>query len=142
MSLEDRLYQLLSEQKVLTQMIEAVYSEVILLQKAIDERRAARSFLEAYGDINLDEADTLLPIGGGIYVESRLPIKKVFYIHVGANIYLIKEYKEAIEYLDKSINELEKALNERNKTMNELKRKYDELSSEISEIYIKLQGKG
>ena len=141
MSVEERLSQLLNEQRLINQTIEAVYSEVLLLQKAIEERRAAKQFLERYKSIENEVAETLLPIGGGIYVESSLPIKKKFYLHVGANIYLLKDISEALEHVGKSINELENALKDRNNTLTELKNRYDELTAEIGELYLRLQGR-
>ena len=141
MSIEEKLTQLLNEQRVINQTIEAVYSEVILLQKAIEERRAAKDFLERYKNIEGEMAETLFPIGGGIYTEGNLPIKKRFYVHVGANIYLLKNIDEAIEYIDNSIKDIEKALGERNKALTELKGRYDELTAEIGELYLKLQGR-
>jgi prefoldin alpha subunit len=141
MSLEDKLSQLLNEQRIINQTIEAIYSEVILLQKALEERRGAKLFLERYKNIEGIVAETLFPIGGGVYVEGNLPIKKKFYVHVGANIYLLKEIDEALTYVDNAIKELEKALNERNKALMELKSRYDELTAEIGELYMKLQGR-
>jgi len=141
MSLEEKLSQLLNEQRIINQTIEAVYSEVLLLQKAIEERRAAKQFLEKYQTVEDETIETLLPVGGGIYTESTLPVRKKFYIHVGANIYLLKNIEEALEHIDKSIKDLENALNERNKALTELKNRYDELTAMIGELYLKLQGK-
>jgi prefoldin alpha subunit len=121
--------------------MEAIYGEIVLLQRAIEERRSAINFLDMYEKIEQDHADTLIPIGGGLYVETRLPIVRRFYVHVGANIYLIKSTEDAKKHLEKSIAELEKALNERNKALSELRNRYEELSIEISEIYMKLQGR-
>ncbi|HEW93948.1 MAG TPA: prefoldin subunit alpha [Thermoprotei archaeon] len=140
-TVEDKLYQLISEQRLISQAIEAVYGEILLLQRAIDERKAAISFLTAYEKIKDDSIDTLIPIGGGLYVKTNLPIKREFYIHVGANIYLIKSVEEAREHLEKMVSDLERALSERNKALTDLKNKYEEISVEISELYMRIQGK-
>ena len=141
MSLAERLSQLLNEQRIINQTIEAIYGEVVLLQKALEERHGAKLFLEKYKGIEDETAETLFPIGGGVYVEGSLPVRKKFYVHVGANIYLLKDIDEALEYIDKAINDLGKALNERNKALTDLKSRYDELTAEIGEIYMKLQGR-
>jgi|GEM_PF-1397710 len=140
-TVEDKLYQLISEQRLISQAIEAVYGEILLLQRAIDERKAAISFLTTYEKIKDDSVDTLIPIGGGLYVKTNLPIKREFYIHAGANIYLIKSVEEAKEHLEKMVSDLERALSERNKALTDLKNKYEEISVEISELYMRIQGK-
>lgn len=139
--MERELARLIIEQRRILQNIEAIYSEVVLLERAILERQSALVSLREYKD-SKEECESLVPLGGNIYLPSKLIPGKQALVGVGANIYISKSIDDAIMYVDKAINQLNQLYQNRVSLLNELRKKYDELTALISELRMKTERRG
>jgi|Deesub1362B_J571_1020462.scaffolds.fasta_scaffold00004_233 prefoldin alpha subunit len=131
---------LLLEQRRILQDIESIYSEVVLLERAIVERQLAISALNAYKTV-VKGRDALVPIGGNIYLPSRLIPDQKALIGVGANVYLSKEIDEALSDVQRALENLNNMYKNRLEILEQLRRKYDELTAVIAELRMKQEGK-
>lgn len=134
--MEREAARLLVEQRRILQEIERIYSEAVLLERAIFERQMALTSITEYKMLS-DDKDTLIPLGGNVYIPTRISPGKRLLIGVGANVYIAKDVDSAIEYLNKSIGELNSAYRERLTVLNELRRKYDEITAMLTELRMK-----
>ncbi len=136
--MEKELARLIIEQRRLLQDIEAIYSEIVLLERTIMERQAALASLREYKD-SKEEREVLVPLGGNVYLPSKIVPGKNALVGVGANIYITKPVDEAIGYIDKAINQLNQIYRNRVSLLNQLRRRYDELTALISEMQLRAQ---
>lgn len=132
--------QLLLEQRRILQEIESVYSEVVILERAIVERQMAMSALNVYKSVNVGK-DSLVPIGGNVYLPSQLIPGQKALIGVGANIYLSKDVDEAISYVQRSLDNLNEIYKKRLEFLDQLRRRYNELAAVIAELRMRHEGK-
>jgi prefoldin alpha subunit len=136
--MERDLARLIVEQRRILEEIERVYSEISLLERAILERQLALTSLNEYKNIK-EERDTLVPIGGNIYIPSRLIPGKKLLVGVGANVYIAKSVDDAIAFINESLGQLNRLYRDRVNTLNQLRRRYDEDTALIAEIRMKQQ---
>jgi len=120
MSLEEKISNLIVEQRNITRIMESLYNEVVTLQSSLEDRRNALRFLEKYGSLD-EDMDVLFPVGGGLYLRATIQPRSRIFRSVGAG-------------------DLEKALEERNELLDKYRARYDEITAELSELYFKLQG--
>ena len=137
---QEKISQLIVEQRNITQAMEALYSEIVTLENSINDRRRAIEFLEMY--MNTDEdVEILLPVGGGLYLHAIVPRQDRVYANIGSQIYLFEKVEETIPKIKDSIEKLSKLLDERRSLLNRLKARYDEITAELTELYFKERGK-
>jgi len=136
----DELAVLVYEQRRILDIIEALYNELATLERSLIENRNALEILNKYkSDSNLKKHETLLPIGGGVYLPVSITRPDKIIVGVGAGVYLEKDLKAAIEHVNKGIEELQKVIQERTNLLNQMRNKYEEIASKIAEIQFKMQ---
>lgn len=141
-SLEENLAGLVYEQRKLMELIEALYNEINVFQRSLVEHQNARDILNFYKRSESKESETLLPVGGGVYLPVNITTPNKVIVGVGAGVFLEKTVEEAVQYVDSSINNLKQALDDRAKSLEELKNKYEEISAAIAELQFKLRQTG
>jgi prefoldin alpha subunit len=124
------------------ELIEVLYNEINILQSSINEHQSALDVLQYYKSAEDDRQDTLLPIGGGVYLPVVISKPENVIVNVGAGVFLEKSVDEAIDRVRQSMDNLRRAMDERLKTLQQLKNRYEELSTQIAELQFKLQAKG
>ncbi len=137
---EERISQLIIEQRNITQLIENIYNEIVTLQNSIEERKRALQFLEKFSELDKD-TEVLFPIGGGLYLKANIPKQDTIFANVGAQIYLDKKISEIIPQIKDGIEQLNKLLDERRRLLESLRTRYDEISAELTELYFKASGR-
>lgn len=136
----EELSVLVYEQRRILDLIEALYNELVTLERSLMENRNALEILNKYkSDIDASIHDTLLPIGGGVYLPVSISRPDRIVVSVGARIYLEKDLDSAIEHVNRSIANLEKVIQDRNNLLNQLRNRYEEISTRIAELQFKMQ---
>lgn len=136
----EELSVLVYEQRRILDLIEALYNELATLERSLMENRNALDILNKYkSDLDASEHDTLLPIGGGVYLPVSISRPAKIIVSVGAGIYLERDLDSAIEYVNKSIENLQKVIQERTSLLNQLRNRYEEIAARVAEIQFKMQ---
>ena len=138
----ENLAALVYEQRRIMELIEALYNEVNILERSLMEHQSALDILRMYREAEAKDFDTLLPVGGGVYLPVNVSKPDKVVVGVGAGVFLEKTIEDAIGHVEKSIENLKQAVENRLKTLNELRNKYEEVSAAIAELQFKLQGRG
>ncbi|MEM0056963.1 MAG: prefoldin subunit alpha [Candidatus Geothermarchaeota archaeon] len=137
---EENLAILLYEQRRLVEMMESLYAEISILQRSLLEYNSALEILNMYKSCEKGrEFDTLLPIGGQVYLPVKMSVPNAILVGIGIGIFVKKSIESSINYLMESIKEITNALNERINVLNQLKNKYEEITSAIIELQFKLR---
>jgi len=105
---EEQAQQLMNQM----QMLENYYAQ--LSQR---ENSLANAFQEAQSSVEViknigeqKEADSLIPIGMGTYVKTKVSGSDKFVISIGAGVHMEKDKETALNYLESRIKEVEVAL--------------------------------
>ena len=121
------------------ELVEVLYNEVNVLQRSLVEHQNALEILKLYKSSEQKESETLLPIGGAVYLPVNITRPNKVIVGVGANIFLEKSVEEAIQRVSESMNNIKKAVEDRVKSLEDLKNKYEEISAAIAELQFKMQ---
>jgi len=138
---ERDLSRLVTEQRLILQEMERLYSEIALLERAIAERQMALASLNEYKNAE-EEKETLVPIGGNVYIPSKLVPKKSLLVGVGAGIYVAKSVDDAINFINEALAKLNRAHRERLAALENLRRRYDEITAMIAELRMREEARG
>ena len=141
MSDRENLAGLVYEQRRIVELIETLYNEINVLERSLMEHQSALDILKMYREAELKDFETLLPVGGGVYLPVNISKPDKVVVGVGAGVFLEKSIEDAIGHIEKSMENLKQAVENRVKTLNQLKNRYEEVSAAIAELQFKLQGK-
>ncbi len=122
-------------------MIESYLTE-IANRESLSVRAAAeaRASIEAVRSVtSSDMNDFLIPLGGGLSVQSSIARPKKLVVGIGAGITIEKDPEDAIAFVDERIKELEKGLQELGSQQNELTKQYEATKAAINSL---ASGKG
>ena len=101
-------------QKLLYQMqtLETYFADLIQKENTlINVLREARSAIESIMSLGEKlESDTLMPIGMGIYIKTKIISNQNVVINMGSGIAMEKNKTNAINYLEHRIKEIETAI--------------------------------
>lgn len=94
------------------QMLENHFGQLTQQQNSIISIiREANSALHSINETKTkDESDSLIPIGMGVYVKSKIQPKDKFIINIGSGVAIEKDQNSAINWLESRLKELEVAL--------------------------------
>ena len=142
MSLEENLAGLVYEQRKIVELTEALYNEVNTLQRSLAEHQNALEILNLYKVSKEKKSETLLPIGGGVYLPVNITHPEKVIVGIGAGIFLEKSVEEAIQNVNNSMDNIKKAVDDRVKSLEQLKNRYEEISAAIAEVQFKMRKAG
>ena len=94
------------------QMLETYFSDLSQRETTfLSVLREASSAIESIESLNQkSESDTLIPIGMGTYVPTKISSTNKIVLTVGAGVAVEKDFSSAINYLEARIKEIEVAL--------------------------------
>ena len=94
------------------QMLETYFSDLSQRETTfLSVLREASSAIESIKSLNQQsESDTLIPIGMGTYVPTKISSNNKIVLNVGAGVAVEKDFHSAINYLEARIKEIEVAL--------------------------------
>ena len=94
------------------QMLETYFSDLSQRETTfLSVLREASSAIESIKSLNQkSESDTLIPIGMGTYVPTKISSTNKIVLNVGAGVAVEKDFPSAINYLEARIKEIEVVL--------------------------------
>lgn len=94
------------------QMLENYFNQLSQKENSlINVFHEAKSSIESIKNIDENnESDTLVPIGLGTYVKTKISGNEKFVINIGAGVHLEKDRETALNYLESRIKEIEVVL--------------------------------
>ena len=107
---EDKTQQLLYQM----QMLEGYFSELIQKEQAIISvfREASSAVVSLKAIDNKTDSETLVPLGLGTFVKTKLIPNQKLILNVGAGIAIEKDQNYAINFLESRLKEMQVALQE------------------------------
>ena len=107
---EDKTQQLLYQM----QMLEGYFSELIQKEQAIISviREASSAVVSLKAIDNKTDSETLVPMGLGTFVKTKLIPNQKLILNVGAGIAIEKDQNYAINFLESRLKEMQVALQE------------------------------
>ena len=128
---EEEVRGLITEHKILEGSVRVTQSRIDLINSALNDLYTANATLEGLRECE-SGAETLIPIGGGSFIQANLLSTQKIVMGVGSGVCIEKNLEESIMDLKGRQSELERAratLQENlNKTVAELERRRQRIS--------------
>jgi prefoldin alpha subunit len=139
MSDEEKIQSLVVELRILESYLNEVNTRQATLVKSMIECRAAIDALRGLSENS--DSELLVPIGGGLFINSRAPPPEKLIVSIGANIALEKTRTEASNFINNKIKDIEKNISETEFQKNNLKNRINSTNN-IIRNFIEKQKKG
>ncbi len=139
MKKENEILRAIQEERRIARAMEAIYRDILTLERGIVERKLASSALKEDLKQPSTEKDLLVPIGGDVFVYANLRALDKVLVNVGADVYISKSKEEAQEFLEKRTSLLEKAYEERLTLLDNFRKKRDEINALILDYQIEME---
>ncbi len=137
MSSDDKLQAMVSQLRMIESYLNEIGSRESLSVRAAAEARASIEAVRAV--TSSDTNDFLIPLGGGLMVQSSIARPKKVVVGIGAGITMEKDPEDAIAFVDERIKELEKGLQELGSQRLGLTKQYEATKAAINSL---ASGKG
>jgi len=106
---EEEIRRMYAEYSLLRRLAESLSRNIALLNSLIADTRAAREVVAEVEKIR-DGQELVVPIGGTLYLRTRYKQERRVLTNVGSGVVVEKDYKEALEYLERRERMLEQQL--------------------------------
>ncbi len=136
---EETFRRLVVELRILEGTAEALQSRISLVNAALTELRVANMTMEGL-EKEKKEAQLVVPIGGGSYIEATLRSPDKIIVGVGAGVAIEKTIKEAKENIGNRISNLEKTGASLQQQLTQVVDKIGGHRAQLEEITAKLRG--
>ena len=122
------------------EQLQLLESQSSLVQATILDYTKAKLTLE-HLDKTKTNADVLLPVGGGAYLDAKTNQTANVYIDVGAGVVMEKTTGSAVEKLDQRIQALQKNLEQIGTMMQQVQNEADAISAKMEQLLAQSQQK-
>ncbi len=139
MSEEEKLQALVGQMKV----IEAYMNDILVREATVTRlMEEGRFAIDAIRNMSgMDDVQTLMPIGIGIYMQASVAPADKLLVSVGSGVAMEKSKDDAINYIESRIKELEVALRSMLSQKQDLEMKMEQTRAVVNTIMQALQKK-
>ncbi len=118
------------------QMLESYFSDLSQREASLyNVLREASSAIESIKSIaDKPESDTLVPIGMGTFLKTKVASNDTFVLNVGAGVAIEKDKDSAINYLESRIKEVEVALQDTSTKKQEIAARIEQGKNELNRL--------
>ncbi len=118
------------------QMLESYFSDLSQREASLyNVLREASSAIESIKSIaDKPESDTLVPIGMGTFLKTKVTSNDKFVLNVGAGVAIEKDKDSAINYLESRIKEVEVALQDTSTKKREIAARIEQGKNELNRL--------
>lgn len=131
---EHALEQQLNEMAQQSRMLEAYMNEIISRQATIgrllQEARIASATIQGTSAEN--EAETLMPVGAGVYVRTTVPPVKKLLVNLGSNVAVEKGRDDALNFVESRIKEYDLAMRQLEAQRQEIAMRMEQMQGQIN----------
>ncbi len=128
------LEQALNEMAQQSRALEAYMNDIVARQAAIgrmyDEARLASTTLQ--GICADTEAETLMPVGSGIYVKASIPPMKKVIVGLGSGVTVEKSKEDALNFVEARIKEYDVAIRQLEAQKQEIAMRMEQLQQQLN----------
>ena len=123
------------------QMLENLFGELTQKESSIiNIIREANSAIHSIKGISMQsESDSLVPLGLGAFMKSKINSKEKIIINVGSGVAIEKNHNDAINYLESRLKELEIALQDTNQQRQQIAANLEQGKQQMQNIMQKSQ---
>jgi len=132
-SSQEKLLSLQLELEQIYLKLEAIREESALLGKYELEYTVTKTTIENLKKISLNE-ESLVPIGGGVYLKTKILDNEKVLMNVGAGVYIETNIDDVIEKIDKALESIQKRRKELTELSLKLSKKAEEIRNEIVKL--------
>jgi len=135
---EHSINEMIQESKLLESYYNDIVSKESLLHKLLEE---SHNSFEAIKNLSVDsDTSTLVPLGIGIYVKSKVyPVDKVL-VNVGAGVVVEKKKDEAINFIEQRVKEFETAAKQLSSQKQQISYRMMEIQNTVNSYVGQAQG--
>jgi prefoldin alpha subunit len=117
-----------------SRMLEAYMNEVISRQATISallrEARVASATIQ--GTSAEGEAETLMPVGAGVYIRTMVPPVKKVLVNLGSNVAVEKSREDALNFVEARIKEYDLAMRQLEAQRQEIAMRMEQMQGQIN----------
>lgn len=132
MSSNENIQELANQARVLESYLTEIQSRENLSMKVINETRASLESLKSLKEI--DSAETIFNLGGGISIKSNVKKPDTLMVNVGAGVVVEKSIESSIQFLEEKLKELETVFTALISQKNEIAKQYNLLRNSLNQL--------
>jgi prefoldin alpha subunit len=131
-AIEQRINELVQQSRILEAYMNDIMTRQLTVNKVMEEARLASTTIQ---NINSEsDVESLMPIGIGVYVKTRVPPIKKLLVNLDAGVAIEKSREDALNYVEARIKEFEVASRQLEAQRQEIAMRINQLQSQINQM--------
>ena len=118
--------------------LEQLQQQKSFVELSLKEYMLAKSSLEAFEKAEKGD-EVMVPIGAGIMAKMSIADPDSFVVNAGSNISVEKDFKGAMETLEKRMKDIEQGLESINENIARIEQEYEKLAHYVQHAYEEYQ---
>ncbi len=131
-AMEQRINELVQQSRVLEAYLNDVMTRQVTVGKLMEEAHLASNTIQSINSES--DVESLMPIGIGVYVKTRVPPLRKLLINLDAGVAIEKTKEDALNYVETRIKEYEVAARQLEAQRQEITTRMNQLQSQINQM--------
>lgn len=139
-AMEQRINELVQQSRILEAYLNDVMTRQVTIGKLMEEAHLASNTIQNI--TSESDVESLMPIGIGVYVKTKVPPIKKLLINLDAGVAIEKSREDALNYVETRIKEYEVAARQLEAQRQEITMRINQLQSQINQMIQAAQQSG
>jgi prefoldin alpha subunit len=131
-AVEQRINELVQQSRILEAYLNDVMTRQVTVGKLMEEAHLASNTIQSINSES--DVESLMPIGIGVYVKTKVPPLKKLLINLDAGVAIEKNREDALNYVETRIKEYEVAARQLEAQRQEITMRMNQLQSQINQM--------
>ena len=131
-AMEQRINELVQQSRILEAYLNDVMTRQVTVGKLMEEAHLASNTIQSINSES--DIESLMPIGIGVYVKTKVPPVKKLLINLDAGVAIEKNREDALNYVETRIKEYEVAARQLEAQRQEITMRMNQLQSQINQM--------
>lgn len=139
-AMEQRINELVQQSRILEAYLNDVMTRQVTIGKLMEEAHLASNTIQNI--TSESDVESLMPIGIGVYVKTKVPPIKKLLINLDAGVAIEKSREDALNYVETRTKEYEVAARQLEAQRQEITMRINQLQSQINQMIQAAQQSG
>lgn len=129
-ALEQQLNEMAQQSRMLEAYMNEIMSRQATIGRLLQEARIASATIQGTSAEN--EAETLMPVGAGVYVKTTVPPVKKLLVNLGSNVAVEKSRDDTLNFVESRIKEYDLAMRQLEAQRQEIAMRMEQMQGQIN----------
>jgi prefoldin alpha subunit len=138
--IQQEIQQKYAEIQLINQNFQQIQNNISLLNQQSEVLIKVNEALDSIKDVK-ERTSLLIPLGGGLFMKSKIDKKNDFFVSVGSDVLVKKDLEESKKIIKKQIDEISEVISQLEMNLHELSLRSQKIQEDLNKCIPELETK-